>query len=383
MSVLTFYLSAEEYGLIQLSNSFIRLFEILISFGTLQFLLTKFYDLSQQEKLKISFNSFIYYSFFLIILYVLVILILNFNSKTVFDIPIFYFCIIPFISYVSILYETLCSILIYKEHAKKYNYLTLSKLFFEIILIYFCIILFDFGWFARILAMLFSALVSILIFAKYIKNSNFFSKKVEFKSYLYNTKKGFPLVLLSISILVFDLSDRFFIERMLGLKETGLYSVSYTYSSIVLIIGNTIFNAIRPRIYQNLTDKNNSIMRLFLLQSSLILILALAIFIAKDFVFDTFFDEKYMASKSFTNSLVLGFVVWNFYFFFNSILIFYNKNYLVSIISFFGIIVNLLLNYYFINIFGAVGASYATLVSCIIMLALSLIFSLKFLNYKN
>lgn len=375
MSLLTFYFNTEEYGLIQIANSIIRLFEVLISFGTIQYLLTKIYDQSYRTKLQISFSSFVYFSFFLVIIYAIVVLFFYFNNHTILNIPILYFCFFPFISFLLVLYELLCSLLIYDEYAKKYSFLTIIKLVFEFLFICIFIIILDFGWFARIGAMFFSISISIVFFIRYLKKSNYFSKKVEFKTYLRNTKEGFPLVLLSISILVFDLSDRFFIERMLGLKETGLYSVAYTYSSIVMIIGGAIINAIRPRIYKYLTDKNKSVAPLFIMHFSLILIIAIIVVLFKGFVFGTFFNKQYFDSIYLTNSLVLGFIFWNFYLFFNSVLVFYNKNYLVSGISLCGILINLFLNYYLINLFGVIGASYATLISCIMMFSISFLFS--------
>lgn len=376
MSLLTFYLSPSDYGLIQLASGLIKLFAVCLSLGTPQYLMTKIYDPNYTEKLKISFSSFIVFSFLASLASAFILLSLYGFRMSFFNIPTQHLWYLPLIGFLTLSFEFMLSILIFKERASRYIVTNTLKVCAEFVFIYLLVMYFQFGWTGRIQALFISLILSIVLNYKFfVSTSNLFSKSVSLKAFLHDSKRGLPLVVLGFSILIFDISDRFFLEKMLGLRETGMYSVAYTYSSIVLIIGGAISNGISPKLYQELSKEHFSIKKLFIVTTVLIIAVCLCIYIMSGFVFQHLFDRQYSSAKSLVLSMTIGFLFWSMYVFFNSILVFYNKNILVAKISFIGIFINLALNYILIKMMGLIGASIATMLSCLFLLACSLFFS--------
>jgi O-antigen/teichoic acid export membrane protein len=52
---------------------------------------------------------------------------------------------------------------------------------------------------------------------------------------------GFPLIASVLGALAIEYSDRYFIERLIGLSEVGIYSVGYTFGSAILIVANAFY----------------------------------------------------------------------------------------------------------------------------------------------
>lgn len=381
MSLLTFYLTPHDYGLVQLASGIIKLFVVIISLGTAQYLMTKIYDVNYAEKLKVSFTSFISFSFLFSLGLSVIILFSVFFDFSFFNIPARHLWYLPLIAFLTVVYELFLNIYIFKEESKKFIVTSTLKLIAEFILIYLFVILLSYEWVGRIQALFISLIVSVLIYYRYfLKSSNLIGHTVSFKTFIEDSKKGFPLVLLGFSILVFDISDRFFLEKMLGLKATGMYSVAYTYTSMVLIVSAAITNGISPKVYQELGKRVFSIKKLLWLNLVLVLMVCFGVYLFKDFVFDYLFDQQYSDVRELVLSLAVGFFFWSLYVFFNSILVYYNCNLLVAKISFVGILINLLLNYLLIKWWGIIGACYATMFSCLFLLISSVYFSYKFMH---
>ncbi len=382
MSVLTFYLEPEDYALIQLSNGFVKLFIIIIGFGTTQMLMTKLYNNSPEE-VRASISSFFYYSLFITIFYVIVLLISALFTDNLFGVPVEYIWLMPLIALLTVVYEFTASLFIYRELTLKFTLISFLKFGVEVGAIVLLIIALGIGWIGRIEALVISLVLAIGFFTPYLIREGFFSKNFNFQVYFSDLKIGLPLIVFNLSIFVFDISDRFFLEKMTDLHETGIYSTAYTYSSVVNLIGGAVINAIRPKIYTQLSENNFSLGKLFYLNFGLQLFVFGGVLLCNNFVFDYFIDPGYSGGRSLTFPMALGFLSWCIYMFFNSILLFYNKNGLVARVSIVGIVINLVLNYLLIKRFGAIGASYATCVSCFCMTAISWYFYARILSGKE
>ena len=92
------------------------------------------------------------------------------------------------------------------------------------------------------------------------------------------------------------------------------------------------------------------------------------IYYASDIIFSIFVDKNFYEAKTFFPILLLGFVLQSYYYLFTNFLFFYKKTILLAKITFFSAIFNLILNYFFILQFGAIGVAYATVITYAIYL---------------
>ncbi|MGV3631020.1 MAG: lipopolysaccharide biosynthesis protein [Bacteroidota bacterium] len=382
MSVLTFYLKPDDYALIQLSNGFVKLFTIIISFGTTHMLMTKLYNNSADE-IKTSFSSFFYYSLFITVFYSITLLLSAFFTDNLFGVPIEYMWLMPLIAFLTIVYEFTASLFIFREQTMKFTLISFLKFGVETGAIILLIIVLGFGWLGRIEALIVSLMVSVGLFTRYLTRQGFFSSNFSFRVYFADFKTGLPLIVFNLSIFVFDISDRFFLEKMTSLSETGIYSTAYTYSNVMILIGGAVVNAIRPKIYAQLSEGKFNLGKLFYLNFSLQLLVFVTVLLCNNLVFDYFIDSEYTRGRNLTFPMALGFLCWSIYIFFNSILMFYNKNGLVAKISILGIVLNLALNYALIKRFGAIGATYATCISCFCITIFSWYFYVRLIHSKQ
>ncbi|MFN5417922.1 MAG: lipopolysaccharide biosynthesis protein, partial [Flavobacteriia bacterium] len=226
-------------------------------------------------------------------------------------------------------------------------------------------------------------LISVIVFLRYFYKANLLSPQIDYKIAIVDLKLGLPLIILNASVFVFDVSDRFFLEQMTNLNETGIYGAAYTYSSVVILIGNGLIGAIRTRIFAQLSVNNFNLSKLLYLYLMIIIFVCFCVILGTDFVFHNLIDRKYIKGSSLIITMIFGFFFWSLYIYFNSVLIYYNRNYLIALISLIGIVVNLSLNYFLIKQFGVIGASFSTIFSCITMTLLTFIFYLKYLKINR
>ena len=178
---------------------------------------------------------------------------------------------------------------------------------------------------------------------------------------------GMPLIPHVLSGLIITMIDRFFITNMVSLNETGIYSVGYQVGMIIWVLAFSFNKAWVPWLYEKLNEGNNDIKRkiviftyvYFIIIISIAIILSLMapyfmeILVGKDFYGGTKYIFWIAISYSFNGMYMM---ICNY--------IFYEeKTYILFWLTLFVAGLNILLNYYFIQNYGAIGAAYSTTVT--------------------
>lgn len=192
-----------------------------------------------------------------------------------------------------------------------------------------------------------------------------------------------PLLPHSLSLTILTSSDRIMISSMIGKMETAIYSVAYSAGYVVNVIKNSIIDAIKPWIYQKIKQKDfvsirknvNAVMVLITLITIVFTAFApeLIRIMAPDEYYSAIYVVPPVAASSFFTFLYNIFSVVGFY---------YEKTKRIMIASISGAVLNLILNFIFIPIFGFIAAAYATLI-CYIFFAFAHYFIMKSICKKN
>lgn len=186
----------------------------------------------------------------------------------------------------------------------------------------------------------------------------------------YALKFNGPLVPHYLSMFVLSSSDRIMITKMIDTSATAIYSVAYTVASVITIIWQSIDASLSPWIYEKL-DKNEknpvkkltaNIIFLFaglcltstLLAPELMMILAPA---------------SYSSGIYVIPPVSAGVFFTAMYSIYMRIELFYKQTNFATIATFIAAVINIILNYFFIDLFGAVAAGYTTMI-CYALLAL-------------
>lgn len=175
-------------------------------------------------------------------------------------------------------------------------------------------------------------------------------------------KVQLPLLPHGLSLTILSSSDRIMINKLVGAVQAGIYSVAYSAGYIVNVLKNSMMDALRPWIYSKIRNKKFEDIKKI---SKTILILILII----TFCFVAFAPEliMIMAPKSYYEAIyVIPPVAASSFFtflynLFSSVGFYYEKTNKIMIASVSGAIMNIILNFIFIPLFGYIVAAYTTL----------------------
>ena len=231
---------------------------------------------------------------------------------------------------------------------------------------------------------IFAQLVSVFTFS--LLAINFLLKKwIKFsinKEYISNALKfGIPLIPHALSGTIISMTDRLFITNMVGISETGIYTVGYQIGMVINLLATSFNNAYVPWLYERLKSnvKNTKIkiVKFTYLYFIVIFLVALVLGIIAPFFLSVFIGNSFAESSSYVIWIALGYAFQGMYFMVVNYIFYEQKNSLLAVITFLVAIINILLNYFFIKSHGAIGAAQATTVVFLIKFILVWILSAK------
>lgn len=172
-----------------------------------------------------------------------------------------------------------------------------------------------------------------------------------------------PLLPHYLSEIILMNSDKIMIDRMCGSSDVAIYSVSYTVGSLISMVTGAINSAFIPYQCQKIKGKEYNI----LAQKTNYIIAFVAfclcvVMLFRGEVILIFGGPKYIESISIIIPICLG-VFFNYVFqLFGRVQEYFEQKYTIVIASISCAILNIVLNYFFISIYGYKAAAYTTLV---------------------
>lgn len=213
---------------------------------------------------------------------------------------------------------------------------------------------------ARILGL---ALVEVIAYlglsiSLFVKGKIFYCRKY----WKYALSFNIPLIPHYLSQTVLNSADRVMIERMVGASEAGIYSLAYAISCVMTLFNTALEQTLEPWIYKKIKEKKIEDIGPIAYSSFVgiagvnILLVAFAPEIVKLFAPMEYYDAIWIIPPVAASTYFLF-----MYSFFASFEFYFEKTKFVSIATMCGAVVNVILNYFFIKIFGYIAAGYTTL----------------------
>ncbi len=182
---------------------------------------------------------------------------------------------------------------------------------------------------------------------------------------------GLPLILHVVGKFVINQSDRIFITKMVSLEEAGIYNIGYQVGTIMLIVVGAAGNFIQPFLYErlaNLTKEAKSqIVRLSYGVIAAFCVILIAITLATPTFFATLIDESYARGTVYVFWVGLSYFFWGVYLVFSSYIFYSGKTKILGWLALVNVVFNLVFNYFLIQLYGPLGAAYATCLSYFIV----------------
>ena len=202
--------------------------------------------------------------------------------------------------------------------------------------------------------------IGLVIFIyNHFKGKSFFVKKYWKYALWFNV----PLIPHYLSMSILGQSDRIMINNMVGTSEAAIYGVAYNISQIMTLVTTSISNSFNPYTYKAIKDKKyysigkNAKILLVFVGVSVVLISCFGPEVIMIFAPEEYFDARWIIPPV---SLSVYFIF--LYPLFSNIEFYFEQNKFVTLASITGALLNILLNYIFIPIFGFIAAGFTTVV---------------------
>ena len=192
----------------------------------------------------------------------------------------------------------------------------------------------------------------------------------------YALKFNLPLIPYFLSTLVLDKADRIIIGKFCGQSDVAFYNVSYNLGRLMVLLTSALDATFTPWMYQKIKDKDLS--KVHYITSMIMLgflgVATLFMLFTPDLIM-IFADEAYAEAVYVIPPVVAGYFFVMLYGLVSKIEFYFEKTKAVAGITVFASLLNILLNYLAIPVFGYVAAAYTTLACYIVMGILHMLYS--------
>jgi O-antigen/teichoic acid export membrane protein len=290
------------------------------------------------------------------------------------------FQIALWIAMTELLFYIPLQVLQYEEKTFSYLFHNSLKLIISFVLTYYLVVYESMGLegilYARLVGNVISTLTTMLfvILPRCVFRVNFPSLR---KTIIF----GAPLIISSLSYIIYAISDRYMLNWLSTEAETGKYAFGFKIANFInLIFVQAIGTSYFPSMLSNEAKDNNTryYRKMLTYYCFLMSVVILAfLFFYKDILWIVGKDKAYWDGLAVVPVLCLTFMIYGMNYFVSIGVFLKNKtkSYLLPSIS--TAIINILLNLYMIPAFGMMGAGYSTLIAQIIYVTQVSYFSSK------
>ncbi|ELP5730605.1 polysaccharide biosynthesis C-terminal domain-containing protein [Vibrio vulnificus] len=202
----------------------------------------------------------------------------------------------------------------------------------------------------------------------------FFSRLLDFKfrfdfAFLFNALAfSIPRIPFSLSIAIMPLIDRQMVSSYEGYSELGNYILATSYSSVMLVAISAITPAFFPSYYDLMDQRDYK--KIDLINRRLNILIAVGYLIFSLFIndFASFVSGGDYVLPIFLIPIILTSYLWHsLSSMYCRVFDYKKKTFYLSLLAFFSMMLNVLLNLLLIPDFGILGASFATLIAYFVM----------------
>lgn len=225
------------------------------------------------------------------------------------------------------------------------------------------LIMCGFGYKGMIYANLVAAITILLFFI--LLNRKHFDLNVFDKNIAKELFKiGLPLLPTFIIYWVFNSMDKIMIANMIGLAQVGIYSIGARVASVSNFIYIAFAGGWQYFAFSTMKDKDqvaltSKVFEYLGIISFLIFFLSIPFY---KFIFELLFTGDYVLGETVFPFLFLSPLLLMLFQTAGNQFLIVKKSYLITVSLIIGVIINVVLNYYFIQIYGIRGCALATLI---------------------
>jgi O-antigen/teichoic acid export membrane protein len=382
-SLLTHHLSETDYGIINLYNSFTIFIVPFVSIGV-QFTLSVDYFKTDEKTFREHFTNAIVIPLMTCSLITLLFLVFYFPVHGLLKVNTFFTLTLPLSCLLIVTNEIMLNLIRNKGKHFLYAGFSILRNIVETGLTFLFVVGLGMSWQGRLASALCALLAGGVVVLYLVRKWKLFSgvfKKGETKRMM---RIGLPFIPERLAIFVLAYSDRFFIDHFRSTADVGYYGAGAQIALIVNLCIMSLISTFHPYIFKNLAASNfNNLRKATLSYIGISLLVTLAVIIITPYLFRFFIGAKFQSGQVYAINLSIGFFFWAVYTIFLAYLLYLKKNRLIMLISLVGMAISITLNFFNVERFGAIGATYTSM-SVYFFMAIASIFAVsRFFNIKK
>lgn len=379
LPIFTFYLSTEDFGIISTFKAFGLFLAPLIGLSTNAALSRHFWELKKGSLGEYLSGIFIVIGVTTMIVFLLLFFFVDFLSHIIL-LPNQGIYLSFFYGLFTILFTIKLTLLQLQKDALKYATLSFILELIQNILAYLLLVIIGAIWQGYLIGFVIATFVMALYALLSLHNKHKLHFLTNNNYVRIISRYGSSYLIGALGIWTINFSDRMFINNLEGLESTGIYSVGYSFGSLVLMLNVAFSRGWLPFFYNNIENNKNKIVKITYSYILLLMLGALGISYLGPFVLKFMVDPKFWGGTLFISWIAFGYAINGACKMFEGYLHYVKKPAIISKIYLIAAGLNLMLNYYFIKAYGPIGAAIATLITFIVILLLLIIYSNKFVK---
>lgn len=369
LPLITRFLTPAEFGALSMFLVVNGLFFAVIGMGIHTNISKNFFAVSRNE-LAVLIGNMLFILFVVSLVILAGCLGLAVTVDELFSMPAELWLAFPVLSFMMMVNTINLTLLRNEGRAYVYAGFEVFNTFLSLAVTVVLLVVFDFGWYSQVIGLLVANAVFFLVAIWYIWRRHYLKftlRRDVIKSILQLSLPLIPHVLGGVVIAV---SDRIFIERMVGLEAVALYSIGYSFGMVVGLFTDAFVKAWTPWFFKVLQNPTDSVRRevvrytygYFLGVFALAGLIAFFAIVLLPYVV----HDSFLGASDYIFWVSMGCAAQGVYKIFFPYLVHINKTSFLAVSTVFSACLNLILNYFFILKFGAIGAAYSTLLSYVL-----------------
>jgi O-antigen/teichoic acid export membrane protein len=380
LPILTNYLTVEEYGLLAIMQIFIIFTIPFISINIQSTLQLEYHDLDA-DKFALWVSSVLIIPLITIFIVLLFFMLFESLIYSFINTSLLWILLIPLIAFMQVVPQTILSIYKISERPIDYAKYQLSLTGLNLLLTVGLVVLLNLNWEGRILAIFLTYLLFTFIGIYLLIKMKLIVLRIEKRYVQKALQLGTPLIVHVVSATLFMMSDRLFISYYLGNEALGIYAVGAQVAMMALIIQQSFNQAWVPYLFKNLKigsrENKIKIIKISYISMLFFLLLPFIIELINPLFFYFFINEKFIDAMSYVFWIALGYSLLGMYKVVTNYIFYKKRVKLLSMMTFLSLLINLILNYFLIQKYGAIGVAYGTSITVAIFFIIAFILANK------
>lgn len=201
------------------------------------------------------------------------------------------------------------------------------------------------------------------------------------KYWIHALHFNLPLIPHYLSQTVLNSSDRIMIQKMVSADAAGIYSLAYSISQIMTIFNTALLKTLEPWLYKKMkANRTQDIGKIAYLSLGLVGAVNLILIALAPEAVAIFAPVQYHEAIWVIPPVAMGVYFMFAYTFFAVVEFYFEKTKYVTYATMSGAVLNIILNYICINLFGYIAAGYTTLICYMLYTAAHYCFAQKVYN---